>query len=58
MTSQTEQQIITKHTLSNTLRSKFKFNQLIKYNMRTIFPEKLSTECCREAAPRPFYVKS
>ena len=54
MTSQTEQQIITKHALSNTLRSKFKFNQLIKYNMRTIFPEKLSTECCREAAPRPF----
>ena len=58
MASQTEQQIITKHALSNTLRSKFKFNQLIKYNMRTIFPEKLSTECCIKASPRPFYVKS
>ena len=31
-----------------------KFAQLIKYNMRNIFPEKLYTESCAESSPRPF----
>ena len=44
MTSQTGQQIITKHVLSNILRNKgnqaMKFGQLLEYNMRNIFLEK------------------
>ena len=62
MTSQTGQQIITIHTLSNITRSKgnqtMKFDQLIECNMRNIFLEKSYTKCGGEASPRPFYKKS
>ena len=47
MTSQTGQQIIKMHILSNISRSKdnqaVKFDQLIEFNMRHIFVEKLYT---------------
>ena len=32
-----------------------KFGQLIEYNMRNIFLQKLSTKCGRETSPRPFF---
>ena len=35
-----------------------KFGQLIGYNMRNIFLEKLYKKCAGEASPRPFYKKS
>ena len=35
-----------------------KFGQLIEYNMRKIFIEKLCTKCGRETIPRPFSKKS
>ena len=35
-----------------------KFGQLIEYNMRNIFPEKLYTKCDRETIPRHFSEKS
>ena len=60
MTSQTEQQIITKHRLPNISRSKrnqtMKLGQFIEYN-RNIFLKNLYTACGREASPRPFYKK-
>ena len=31
-----------------------KFGQLIEYNMRNIFPEKLYTKCGGELVPDPF----
>ena len=34
-----------------------KFGQLIEYNMRNVFLEKLYTKCGRETSPRPFSVK-
>ena len=34
-----------------------KFGQLIEYNMRNIFFEKLYTECGRETIPWPFSKK-
>ena len=34
-----------------------KFGQLIEYNVRNIFFEKLYTKCAREAIPRPFSKK-
>ena len=34
-----------------------KFSQLIDYNMRIIFIEKLYTQCRGEASPRPFSEK-
>ena len=34
-----------------------KFGQLIKYNMRNIFPGKSYTECGGEISPRPFSEK-
>ena len=44
MASRTEQQIITIHILSNISRTKgnqtMEFAQLIKYNVRNIFPQK------------------
>ena len=64
MTSQTEQQIITKHVLSNILRNKgnqaIKFGQLLEYNMRNIFLEKYfsNTKCSGEATPIIFLKKS
>ena len=35
-----------------------KFDQLIEYNMRNIFIEKLSTKCGGETIPGPFSKKS
>ena len=50
------------HELSNILRSKgnqiMKFGQLIEYNKRNIFLEKLYTKCGGEVSPRNFYKKS
>ena len=47
---------------TNISRSKdnqaMKFGQLIEYNMRNIFLEKLYTKCGRETIPRPFSKKS
>ena len=61
MTSQTGQQIITIHILSNISRSKgnqtMKLGQLIKCKMRNIFLEKSYTKSGGEASPRPFYKK-
>ena len=61
MTSQTGQQIIVIHILSNISRSKgnqkMQFGQLIEYDMRNIFLEKLNTKCRGKASLRPFYKK-
>ena len=50
------------HVLLNISRNKsnqtMKFGQLIECNMKTIFLEKLCTECDGEAIPRPFSYKS
>ena len=35
-----------------------KFDQLIEYNMRKIFIEKLYTKCAGETIPRPLSTKS
>ena len=35
-----------------------KFDHLMEYNMRNIFPEKSYTECGGETIPRPFSKKS
>ena len=35
-----------------------KFGQLMEYNMRNIFHEKLYTKCGRETIPSPFSKKS
>ena len=35
-----------------------KFGQLIEYDTRNIFIEKLFAKCGGEASPRPFYKKS
>ena len=35
-----------------------KFSQLLEYNMRNIFVEKLYTKCGGETIPRPFPKKS
>ena len=62
MTSQTIQQIITIHILSNISRSKgnqtMDFGQMTENNMRNVFIEKSYTKCSGEARPRPFYKKS
>ena len=62
MTSQLGQQTIAIHILPNILRSKgnqaMKFGQLIKYNIRNIFVEKLCTECAGETIPRRLSKKS
>ena len=59
MTTQTEQQIITIHILSNISRSKnnqiMKFGKLKEYKMRNIFLGKSYMNCGGEASPRPFY---
>ena len=48
MTSQTEQQIITIHILSNVSRSKYnqamEFGQLIEYNVRNVFKNHAENE--------------
>ena len=62
MTSQTGQQIISTYILPNISKNKLnqamKFGQLIEYNMRNIFLQKLYTKCGGKASPRPFYKKS
>ena len=62
MASQTGQQVITIDILPNISRSNGKqtmtFGQLVEYNTRNIFLEKLDTKYCEEASPRPFYKKS
>ena len=58
MTSQTVSQTIAIHILNNISGSKgnqtMKFGQLIEYNIRNIFLEKLYTECGGETILRPF----
>ena len=60
--SQTGQQIVTIHMLSNISRSKgnrtLRFGQLIEYNMRNIFKEESYTKCGGKVCPRPSYKKS
>ena len=59
MTSQTVQEIIRIHILPNIFRSKsnhtMTFCQLMEYNVRNIFLQKLCTKCGGEASSRPFY---
>ena len=61
MTPQTGHQIITIHILAKISRRKenqtMKFGQLIKYNMRNIFPEKSYTKSVGEVSLRPFHEK-
>ena len=60
MTSQSGQQIITMHILSNISRSKdnktVKFGQLIKYNQRNIFLQKPCRKWGRETSSRSLFV--
>ena len=62
MTLQPGQQAIAIHILSNISRNKdnqtMKFGQIVEYNMRNIFVEKLYTKCGGEAIPKPFSKKS
>ena len=62
MTSQPGRQVIAIHILPNISRSKgnqtMKFGQLIKYDMRNIFLEKLYTKCGGKTIPRPFSKKT
>ena len=57
-----QKQLIAMHILPNTSRSKdnqtMKFGQLIEYNMRNIFLEKIYTKCDEEIIPRPVSKKS
>ena len=59
MTLETGQQIITIHILFNISSSQcnqaMKIGQLIEYNIRNIFIEKLYTKYGGEASPRPFH---
>ena len=58
MVSQLEKQTIAIHILPNISRRKgnqtMKFGQLIEYNTRNIFLEKLCKKCGRETSIRPF----
>ena len=58
MTSQPGKQTIATHILSNISRNKgnqtMKFGQLIEYNLRSIFVEKLYTKCAGGTIPRPY----
>ena len=60
MTSQPGQQTIAIHILTNISRSKgnqtVKLGQLIKYNKRNIFLQKLCKKWGREISPRPLFV--
>ena len=62
VTSQPGKQTIPIHILSIISKSKsnqtMKFGQLIEYNMRNIFLEKLFTKYYGETNPRPFSKKS
>ena len=58
MTSQPWEQTIAIHILTNISRSKgnqaMKFGQLIEYNIRNTFLDKLYTKCSGETIPGPF----
>ena len=58
MTSQPGKQTVAIHVLPNMSSRKdnwtVKFGQLIEYNMRNIFLEKLCSKCGGETIPRPF----
>ena len=62
MTSQTGQQIIEIHILSNISKSKgnqtMGIVQVIEFNMKNAFLEKSYTKCGREATLKPLYKKS
>ena len=62
MTSQPEKQTIAMHILPNISRSKsnqtMKYGQLMKYNKRNTFIERLYTKYGGETIPRPFAKKS
>ena len=62
MTSQPASQTAAIHIFTNISRRKdnqvMKFGQLIKYNMRNIFLEKLCAKYGRETIPRRFSKKS
>ena len=62
MTWQPGKQTIAVHILPNISRSKDnhtkKFGQLIEYNIRNVFLEKLCTKCGGETSTRPFSEKS
>ena len=62
MTSQHGKQIIVIRILPNISRSRgnktIKFGQVIEYNPRNIFLEKLFSKCSEETSPRPFSKKS
>ena len=62
MTSEPRKETITLHILPNISRTKGnqtrKFGQLIEYNMRNIFLEKLYTECGGETKPKSLSEKS
>ena len=59
MTSHSGQQAITIHILSNISRSKgkltMKFGQLIEYNKRNIFLQKLHRKWARETSSKSFF---
>ena len=62
MTSQLGKQTIVRHILPNISKNEsnqtMKFGQLIEYNMRITFLEKLYTKCGGETILRPFSKKS
>ena len=61
MTSQLGKQTIVRHILPNISKNEsnqtMKFGQLIEYNMRITFLEKLYTKCGGETILRPFSKK-
>ena len=55
MTSQPRKQTLQYTNFSTSREAKtMKFGQLIEYDMRNIFLEKLYTKCCGELFPDPF----
>ena len=62
MTSQPGSQTTSIHKLTNIWRKKdnqtMKSGQLIKYNMRSIFPEESYTKSAGDTIPGPFSKKS
>ena len=58
VTSQPGEQTMAIHILTDVSRTKdnqaMKLDQLIKYNMRNTFPEKLRTKYGGKTIPRPF----
>ena len=62
MMSQPSQLTIAIHILTNISRSKgnqtMKFDQLVEYNMKSIFLKKSYVKCGGESVPSPFSKKS